>query len=479
MTRKETIATFAIIGLACVSTCFGAQNVLSNGSMELGDGSVVTYEDQPAHWARYGNTIERSGGMNLVPAEGGFALKAFSGSNETGAYQDIAVVAGDMVTISASLYTMSTDQISGDAQAGLKLEFLDENYGLLGTETTFVLTEESPADTWIPASIGPIEVPSGATIARIVCVWQWFESAGGAGFWDDAQLSINGGANQVLNGDFELAHTIEVNPFGIANWTGFNDQGKSQDESYHGISSVRMGMTADYSGVFQDFGIVQAGDRILVKAKAYQPSTAPLESGDRVGLKLEFATTEALPAVENLPFDQTATPNVWQQIDISTNGLEVPEGVYGARIVMLYMGDDDTTGSIHFDSAHAEVDSSPGTNLLLNPSFEDGIGGDNGIDDWTEFNTPGLSWAQMSAFEVTPHDGFTTMKAYGTTWAGIWQEIAVTPGDELSVSAQLMTSSTDQFVSSTGFAGVKVEWMAPPIPGNVDIGASRRRQHRR
>ncbi len=475
MKMRLTLPTTLMAVLAGATLAFAGQNVLKNGSMENGDGTTVTIPSQAEYWSFFGNTIERTDTMNLVPLDGQHALKAFSGSPGTGAYQDIAVVSGDMVTISASLYTLSTDQISGDAQAGLRLEFLDENYGQISSESTFVLTESSPADTWIPASIGPIEAPAGVAYARIVCIWEWFSTAGGSGFWDDAQLSVNGSVNLLLNGDFEEAHVTAANPFGIGDWTGFNDQGKSEDLSLHGDSSLKIGMGAEYSGLFQDFGTLNAGDRILLKAKAYQPSTDPLATDDRVGLKLEFFAvpgSELPPPVENLPFTQDTTSNAWILVNLSTNGVVIPDGINQARIVMLYYGDDTATGSVHFDSAYAELDSSPGTNLLQNPSFEDGDGGDNGIDYWNEFNTPGVSFAQKSVFEVAAYDGWATMKAHGNNWAGIWQDVSVTPGDELSLSVYMYTDSSDEFISSNGLAGVKVEWIGGTVPGPVDIGSA-------
>ncbi|MFQ5806602.1 MAG: hypothetical protein ACE5I3_09145, partial [Phycisphaerae bacterium] len=100
---------------------------------------------------------------------------------------------------------------------------------------------------------------------------------------------------------------------------------------------------------------------------------------------------------------------------------------------------------------------------------EQGPGGYNGLDDWTEFSSPGVSQAQKSCFEVPAHDGLCTMRATGQAVAGVYQETTVTPGESLHISAYLYTPTFEQ-LTGTGRAGVKVEWAVGGVPEDIDIG---------
>jgi hypothetical protein len=185
-----------------------------------------------------------------------------------------------------------------------------------------------------------------------------------------------------------------------------------------------------------------------------------------VGIKLEFdANTEVPPPEENLAFDETFPANDWTLVDLDTT---VPADITVARIVCIYTGNAQTTGSVHFDWAWAERGSDPNDNQLLNASFEDGPGG-GAPDHWTEFSSPGVSEAKKSCFEVPAYDGICTVRAAGQDVAGVFQEIDVTPGESLSIHAYLYTPDFEP-LTGPGRAGVKVEWAVGGVPEDVDIG---------
>jgi hypothetical protein len=458
----------------------GNQNLLKNGSMESGPGGGGIDAFVPAEWTLFGSVSERSAEANIEPPGAGHALKAFASQPQEGAYQEVPVVSGNSVSGSAWLFTHNFDKLSGDAMAGIVLEFYNAGGNLVGSsDVDFVLTAASPADTWIPAVVGPLTAPGTAVKARLTCVWIWGGSASGASFWDDTELTVNSGANLLLNADFEEAGPGKGgDPLAIDHWTGFNDQDKSSDTSFHGDFSVRVGMNSPFSGSVQNLENLSEGERVLLKARVMNLSSDPLVADARAGIKLEFflpTGTTLPPPEENLEFNETSPQDSWELVEIGTDGLEVPEGISLARIVMLYFGDANSSGAVYFDSASAELSSAPGTNQLLNASFEDGDGGANGITSWTEFNSASATAQKaIGVFEgIAPHDGSNVMKATGDAIAGIRQDIPVTAGETLDVSARLLICSACPAgtLMGTAVAGVKVEWVAGTVPPQVDITA--------
>ncbi|MCG3125719.1 MAG: hypothetical protein CHACPFDD_00545 [Phycisphaerae bacterium] len=448
-----------------------ASDLIQNGSMEIGDGAGAIDEQIAENWTEVGVNIERSAQYNVVPAGAGHALKAFGDGDNTSvaALQVIANVSpGQSVSASAKLFSPANDKLRGSGQAGIVLQFLNQFDGNISSSETYVLDVNSPSDTWIPASIGPITAPANTAKVRITCRLKWnLGDVLGAGYWDDVQVLVNG-VNKVVNGDFEIAGPSPgQSPYGIEHWLGFNDQEKSDDVALDGSFSLKLGTNYGYSGLYQDFGALVEGDEITLTAYYYNPSADPLQGNSRAGIKLEFDSAISAPPEETLSFTESATPDTWTLVTHSTT---VPDGITIARVMMVYYADGTTSGSVHFDSAYAERGGDPGTNQLSNDSFEFGPGGFNGLTDWTELNSDGVSQLQASCFEVTAHDGDCTARGFGNAPAFIYQEIPVIPGESLDISAYLMTPSFEPLSGATAKCGVKVEWYAGGVPDDIDIG---------
>jgi hypothetical protein len=476
MAGRKLTAWAVVICIVTPALLLARQNIVKNGSMESGQGPGAPDPMVPAEWSEFGLNVERSSTVNLVPPGAGHALKAFgdNDSNSAGASQIVAGVSpGQAVTASIQLYSPGDDKLGGTGSAGLVLSFLNQFNGNIETYQVYVLDANSPADTWIPAVLGPFVAPPNTAKVRVSCRLEWTPgNVSGAAYWDDAQLSIDGGANELLNGDFETAGVgAGQSPTGIDEWMGFNDQEKSQDVALHGLSSLLLGTREAYSGLYQDMVALNDGDHIYMQAWVYNPSADPLTANSRVGVKLEFEpNVEVPPPEENLAFDENTPADQWTLIELSTT---VPQEATEARVVMIWAADSQTTGEVHFDSAYAERGSFPGVNQLQNTnwSFEFGSGGPNGIADWTEFNSPGVSQCQKSCFEVTAHHGSCTAKGTGPAVAGIFQELPVTPGESFYISAYLYTPGFAPLTGS-GTAGVKVEWAVGEVPPDVDIGGA-------
>jgi len=464
----------ALTLLACPALLLAEQNIVKNGSMESGSGPAGIDPFVADQWTEFGENVERSPTANLEPPGEGHALKSFGDSNSSsaGGSQIITGVGvGDNVTASVWVYTPDFDKLGGSGEAGIVLEFLDQFGGTISLQQLYVLNASSSANTWIEAAVGPLAAPSNTTKVRISCRLKWTPgNISGACYWDDAQVSIESGPNAVLNGDFETAGPSPgQSPVGIDDWTGFNDQEKSSEiTAEHGSYTLRLGTDDAYSGLYQNMGTLSAGDQIYLQALVWNPSADPLNGTSIAGIKLEFdANAEVPPAEENLAFDANATADTWTPVTLSTT---VPDEATVARIVCIYVGDGGTTGELHFDAVSAERGSAPGVNQLLNASFEDGTGGANGLDGWTEFYSD-VSECRKSCLQGTELDGICSARATGTSVAGVYQEIEVTPGESLDIEVNILTPSFAQLTGG-GTAGVKVEWAVGGVPGNIDIGGA-------
>ncbi len=473
MTTRTTMAL--LVALAAMPTVLWAQReILKNGSMELGMGPGAPDPMVADKWTEFGgNNIERSPTVNMVPPGDGHALKAFGDSDHTfvGAYQEVlGVTPGQSAMIHVYLYSPADDKLTGSGVAGLVFEFLNAGGTTLFSQSTYPFDPNSPADTWILAELGPFAAPANTAKVRVTCRLNWtVGNIFGAVYWDDAYLSINSGPNQLLNGDFETAGVgAGQSPIGIDFWTGFNDQEKSGDVAREGTYSLKLGVREAYSGLFQNTKVLTAGDHLLMTAYVWNPATDPLVGTSRAGIKLEFSGGGTPPPPEEqLIFDGNDPLDTWVLVTYATT---VPPEATLAKIVMVADDTSTTNGPIYFDSAYAERDSAPGTNQLLNPSFELGPGGANGLDNWTEFGGSSCT-AWKNRFEVPAQQGSYVLKISGSCVAGVYQEIPVVTGEALNISAYLRSKSTDPFNDEVGpRAGVKVEWVLGSVPPQVDIG---------
>lgn len=478
MMRQWKRIAAAALGLSLATGAHASQSILLNGSKESGPGPASLDPQVAANWAEFGVNVERSLQYNNVPGGGVASLKSFgdADSNSAGATQVIEGVSpGQSVTASVKLFTAGNDKLSGSGQAGIVLQFRGALNNLISSQTVLPLTSASSADTWIPATIGPINAPAGTAKVQVNLRLQWTPGdISGAVWWDDAQVIV-AGVQRAVNGDFETAGLAQGRPcpgyaqsaIGIDDWTGFNDQERSTVNAKHGVASSKLGVCEPYSGLYQAMDPASEGDVVRLLAYAWNDSDTPLNGNTRFGIKLEFfANSSVPPPEEHLTFDATSPADTWTTVSYSTT---VPAEVTRARVVMLYAGDGSTSNSyVYIDSANAERSSAPGVNQLDNASFEDGAGGANGLDHWTEFFSTGTSEARKDCFTQF-EDGICSVLARGTAVAGDYQEIPVTAGETLTISGRFYTPTANKLVG-TGKAGVKVEWVFGGIPAAVDIG---------
>ena len=477
MTLRKVAWVTGLAMLLAPVVLLARQNILKNGSMEFGQGPGAIDPAIPLGWTLIGGpNIERSGAFNFAPPGAGHSLKAFGDPdhNYVAGFQEVLNIdPNQQVYARVYLYSPGDDRLIGSGQAGLRLEFVDTNGGTIQRNEVYPLNASSPANTWILAALGPYSAPEYTVRVRVSCRLTWTPNdVWGAAYWDDAALTVNGGLDKLANGNFEIAGPSPgQSTVGIDEWTGFEDQEKSDDFAEDQEFSVKLGASELYSGLYQNMRPLEDGDHLYLLAYVWNPSADPLVSTSRAGVKLEFDPWggNPPPPEELLSFDQDDPNDTWVLITYATT---VPTDATLARIVMIADEASATNGPIYFDSASA-VRGGGGGNQLANPSFELGPGGPGGLTNWVEFGTEGECTARKSTFEVPAQQGNATLKISGSCVAGVYQEILVTSGETLTISAYLRTKSTDPFNDEQGpRAGVKVEWVLGNVPPDVDIGGA-------
>lgn len=475
MNRKLGRSLFVCLaaGLA-VATASARQNVARNGSMELGPGPNGPDDRVALNWTLSGagpGIISRSGQDNHTTG-GAFSRKIFGGApSPLSSYQDVSVAPGDAVRLTAFMKTLTSDRING-AQALIRVEFLNGSGGDVGSGAEVVgLTNASPPDVWTLVQLGPVTAPAGAAMARFITKWT-HSSPSGSAFWDDVTLTVNNGPNLLQNSAFETAGSSMDNPFGIDDWTAFQFARKSDEQSLDGDFSVKLlvsGTEGDFSGLFQDTADVFSGDRIFGSTWIFNPVTGGLSGAAASALKFEFQSQSGSslpPPEELLSFDADDPMDTWVLVTYTTT---VPTGATAARLVLLANDTLSDNGPVYFDDAFADRSSTPGVNRILNPSFESGLGGANGLTNWTEFRGMGCQ-ARKNSFDVPARTGSSVMRVSGNCVAGVFQDIDVLQGESLTVSSWLRQRSTMPFGAPAGStAGVKVEWRNANLPPQVDI----------
>lgn len=183
MKLNQVVALIGLFGIATVS-----QAQLVNPSFEDGTGADAS------NWFRFGNAYREPAGART----GNFSMKMFGnfngGTNVTGAFQDFAIAPGQ--TASASVYglNMSTDAMSGDNFAVLKLIYRDAgNNDIAFQESAVRITRNTTQDQFqlMTASLGaaPANTDHGSLFLLFVQL-DTTPFAGGATFFDDAQVSV-------------------------------------------------------------------------------------------------------------------------------------------------------------------------------------------------------------------------------------------------------------------------------------------------
>jgi beta-glucanase (GH16 family) len=161
--------------------------LVQNGSFEVANGSL------PANWAISGNVFRDQS----VPRSGANVLKLFGnfngGANTSSAYQNVPMKPGQRLSAVTYAYNKSTDAMSGNNFAVLKVIYRNaSNVDLMSSESRQI-NAGTARNQWqkISASLG--DAPAGTTHCAIFFLFIQPSStpfASGAAFFDDVTVEI-------------------------------------------------------------------------------------------------------------------------------------------------------------------------------------------------------------------------------------------------------------------------------------------------
>ncbi len=178
---RKVYAIVACVGMLAVA---GARaDLLSNGSLEGGTG----LGDVPS-WTSWGG----SGALDGTAHTGTQSIKLWF--NDTGFYQDFAVLAGESVNGSIYCYTATANKYDWDVgnatYAAFRLEWFDAGEANLGgaVESTH-FTPANAADTWTQLTANNAVAPANTTHGRLVFSIEGAGPGAGSVLFDDAMVT--------------------------------------------------------------------------------------------------------------------------------------------------------------------------------------------------------------------------------------------------------------------------------------------------
>jgi beta-glucanase (GH16 family) len=176
---------------------------LENGGFESTSGEFFT------DWNEYSNAVNvrvdsnpanSRTGTNAVQMYGRFNGNAL---NNSGLYQEVPTVAGEVWQLGAFARNRPSDALAGTNTAGIKIEFVDANGSVINVGNLDVANSASPSV--YRESVVRRVAPPGAVFARAVLEMVQRNSAGGAVNFDDATLRRVTGSS--IAGDINLDGT--------------------------------------------------------------------------------------------------------------------------------------------------------------------------------------------------------------------------------------------------------------------------------
>lgn len=183
-------------------------NTLWNRSFD--DGNAVANPPIPLPaWTVFGNTYKNTN----VSRTGGASMKVFGNfngqPNSSGGMQSLVARPGEVWSAEVWARHISGDLLAPGNSAIIKLEWLDEVGGVIGSNQSTVLTSTSAANTWIRGTTGAT-APPGAVRARLALLVSQVNNGAGAAYFDDSLLT-RVSAPPPCAADFDNSGSLSVN----------------------------------------------------------------------------------------------------------------------------------------------------------------------------------------------------------------------------------------------------------------------------
>ena len=197
-TAKPNCVASLTIAATWLLTAGASANLLVNPGFELP--ALVPPENQAAGaegWTTF-NTAgvrtaqQRSGEQSLRLAPNGP-----TGTGDGIARQEFAAAANDVVSFGARVLNPSSDPLTGDRTAQLRIQWLNAGDTLINQSILNIADVDTPQDIWINFRFVDLVLPDNENIVKVrpsLFVTNDGGTGGGAAFFDDAEfLSSNTG----------------------------------------------------------------------------------------------------------------------------------------------------------------------------------------------------------------------------------------------------------------------------------------------
>ena len=193
----EYVGSDTLVQIFDETTPFTPNNILTNPGFEdtVGGLAVNGWNTYPAE------LITRSDHSGIMPDSsrtGDRFLRMHTKPPQTTAglvevpryYEDQDAVIGHHYIFEGYGYIPKSDSLFGDAQAYISLKYFDANWGMIGSDSSSILDDTTPLDTWTPLVVAGT-VPAGAkTIQAVITVSTKgvAGATGGSAHFDDMAL---------------------------------------------------------------------------------------------------------------------------------------------------------------------------------------------------------------------------------------------------------------------------------------------------
>ncbi|MBC7771613.1 MAG: hypothetical protein H7210_03885 [Pyrinomonadaceae bacterium] len=356
-------------GLLFVAS-LGVLSLPGIASAQLVDASfenVCTF-DPFEGWSKIAGNNFASGDNTRSGARSAFAYPGYfpgaskgnpTGLNRSGFQQSVAVTEGAAVTATGYVKNRCcTDAMEDGVVEFLELAFLDAGGNIIGVPDISAIldTATGGTNTWIEQTVAGV-APAGAVSVRLSCALEQVLVGeppaynDGNVHWDDLSLSINGGANVLVNPGFEI---ICDRPF--FNWDSLGGQTFSSNARTGGYSMRLNGpyfFPGNVGGGFQEITGAVEGQQwqgsIWYKTISNEVVSPDIDARLRIEFFDDFGNNLSGATFETADLATVATPTEWTQI--TTPVATAPFDTTRVRLVVLHALPFYNGGTILYDDA--------------------------------------------------------------------------------------------------------------------------------
>jgi hypothetical protein len=319
-------------------------------------------------WTKLGGNNFASGDNTRSGARSAFAYPGYfpgatpenpNGQNRTGFYQDVTVAAG--AALEASCYVKNrccNDALEEGVTSFLEVLFFDAKGNTIGAPLTSAVLDRSNGGTneWILQSVSAV-APKGAVRARLSCVLEQVLVGeppaynDGNVHWDDASVTINGGANLLVNAGFE---TICARPF--FDWPGLGGDSftvQARTGAYAARVNGPYFFPGNIGGFYQEVLGAAEGQQwqggIWYRSPDNERVSADIDARLRIEFFDDFGNNLSGDQFQTADLATATTPGAWTFVE--TPVATAPFDTTRVRLVVIHSLPFYNGGSMFYDDA--------------------------------------------------------------------------------------------------------------------------------